>query len=289
VTLPLVVRVRRLALRLRRPSRSVSAVEGEDARRPAAPDWPAFAERHIGQLLTQLKVDCVLDVGANQGGFAEMIRRAGWGGRIMSFEPQTACRTVLSRRAAHDPAWSIHGAALGDEEGTVRLTLRAASTVTSLHEPRLESAITDEPGFREKFDVVGYEDVPVRRLDTLLDELLDELSGERPERIYLKIDTQGHDEAVIAGSAEIFSRVVALQVELTQDPLYHATSHAATVMEELHRSGFDLNATFPVFRDPHSQAMLEFDGVFVRSARRGPRLTPTELAAIWKPASADGP
>ncbi len=281
MTPPLVVRARRLLHRLRSQTAATPHAAAQNGRAPQSLDWPALAERHVGSLLVQLKVDCVLDVGAHQGSFAEMIRRAGWTGPIISFEPQSTCRRVLARRSAHDPAWSILGVALSDREGTARLTLRASSTVTSLHEPRLESQITEEPGFREKFDVVGHENVPMRRLDTVLDEL----PGPRPQRIYLKIDTQGHDEAVMAGAAAIWPRVVALQVELTQDPLYHATSHAVSVMQALRRSGFDLNATFPVFRDPGSQAMLEFDGIFVRRGGHGAEPTPSELAAIWTPST----
>jgi FkbM family methyltransferase len=240
----------------------LDTTEEEQIRQKAYWEW--MAERHLGLLLKQLEVDCVLDVGANVGNFAAMIRRAGWCGPIISFEPQTSCRELLEARAALDPTWSVLPVALSDREGTVRLTLRASSTFTSLNEPRFDSVLAAKPGFREKLEVVGHEDVPLRRLDTLLNEL----SGSRPERIFLKIDTQGHDEAVIAGASSILHRVIALQLELTQDPLYQSTSHCVDVMSLLHRSGFSLNATFPVTRDAQNQAMLEFDGLFVRSGVR---------------------
>lgn len=266
ISRPFLTRARRFMRRLSRFLERAGAdtvlldtAEEEQIRQKAY--WQWIAERHLGLLLQQLKVDCVLDVGANRGDFAVMIRRAGWRGPIISFEPQTSCRKVLERRAALDPTWSVFPVALSDREGTVRLTLRASSTFTSLNEPCFDSPIAGEPGIREKLDVVGHEDVPLRRLDTLLDEL----PGSRPKRIFLKIDTQGHDEAVVRGASSIFHRLIALQLELSQAPLYQSTSHCLDVMRLLHHSGFSLNATFPVFRNPQNQAMLEFDGIFVRS------------------------
>jgi FkbM family methyltransferase len=219
-----------------------------------------MAERHLGLLLQHLDVDCVLDVGAHYGEFANVIRGTGWSGRLISFEPQSSCRKELERQAALDPAWSVLPIALSDQEGMVRLALRAASTFTSLNEHRPESMITAVPGIKEMLDVVGYEEIQRRRLDTLLDEV----PGPRPERIFLKIDTQGHDEAVITGATGVLHRIVALQLELTQDPLYHSTSNYINVIQTLDRLGFAFNATFPVVKDPRSLAMLEFDGIFVR-------------------------
>jgi hypothetical protein len=49
------------------------------------PETLAF---HLKQLTRRLEINCVLDVGAHQGGYARLLRReAGFGGEIVSFEP----------------------------------------------------------------------------------------------------------------------------------------------------------------------------------------------------------
>lgn len=222
--------------------------------------WRWMTERHLGELLVRLQCDCIVDAGANVGGFGAMTRRAGWTGPILSFEPQSSCQPALAVAAHGDRDWQLFAMALSDHDGTVEIALRSSTALTSLQAPRLTSRITAEPGFLEQLDHVGSETVPMRRLDAVMAEM----PAGQPERIYLKIDTQGHDAVVLKGASGIMSRVVALQLELSQDPLYEGTPLAAEVMESVRRMGFALNAIFPVFRDPASQALLEFDGIFVR-------------------------
>lgn len=225
--------------------------------------WQWLGARHVGQLLDHLAIDCVLDVGANDGDFAGLVRAGGWNGRIVSFEPQSSCRAALDQLASGDPGWSIHSVALSDHDGTATLTLRAASQLTSLNQPRLDSRTAKSSRVKDFLSAVGTEEIIVRRLDSIFGEL----EGGPIQRAYLKIDTQGHDELVLAGAAGILDRVGAIQLELTQEPLYHSTSHYLAIAERLEALGFGLNAVFPVLFDADSRALLEFDGLFVRVDR----------------------
>ena len=77
--------------------------------------------RRITALLADHSVDCVFDVGANIGQYATSIRRNGYAGRILSFEPLTSAHAEISARAAGDPHWDIAprtavGAAVGETE-----------------------------------------------------------------------------------------------------------------------------------------------------------------------------
>ena len=61
-------------------------------------------ERHIHKLLSTLAVNCVLDVGAHKGEFYQFLRRAGYGGRVVSFEPLPESFARLRQVAAGEAA-----------------------------------------------------------------------------------------------------------------------------------------------------------------------------------------
>ena len=54
----------------------------------------------VVRLLAHFGIDCVVDVGANSGGFASTIRSLGYSGRIVSLEPLSGPFELLAARAA---------------------------------------------------------------------------------------------------------------------------------------------------------------------------------------------
>src|SRR5271157_5196955 len=66
------------------------------------------APYHLARLLEIYRADCVLDVGANRGQFASMLRGAGYRGPLVSFEPVPEAYVELARLAAKDPLWTTH-------------------------------------------------------------------------------------------------------------------------------------------------------------------------------------
>ncbi|NBE56366.1 hypothetical protein, partial [Streptomyces boluensis] len=72
------------------------------------------------RLLDAFEADLVVDVGARAGRFGGELRRAGYRGRIASFEPLDVPRRHLERAAAQDDAWSVLPYALGDGTGEAR-------------------------------------------------------------------------------------------------------------------------------------------------------------------------
>ncbi len=208
------------------------------------------------RLLEWLGIDLVLDVGANAGQYARLLRDIGYRARIVSFEPLAEAFDRLSRRAARDPRWQAVRCALGDAEGTAELRVAQKPVFSSLH-PARAALVDADAGARP----VRGECVPVRRLDQVLPEVRLDAS-----RIWLKLDVQGHEEKVLAGLADRLGELTALQIELSARPLYEGERDLLATMQWLQEAGFELWALEPGFSDARSGRMLQMDGIFVLPA-----------------------
>ena len=117
------------------------------------------ALRRAGQLRRR-GVTVALDVGANDGLYGQALRRDGFRGRIVSFEPQRSAYERLSLAAATDPLWDCRPVAVGESAGEAVLNLAANSSSSSLlaMEERHSNAAPESR-------YVGTEAVPVVMLD----------------------------------------------------------------------------------------------------------------------------
>lgn len=208
------------------------------------------------KLLEHYQVNCVVDVGANDGGFATAIRGLGYAGRIISFEPLSEPFESLNRKASADHSWDALKCAVGDANNEVTINISGNDGLSSSVLPMLESHVKVAPRSR----YIGTETVKQDRLDSLLPGM----GVGTGSRTFLKIDVQGYERAVLDGAAGLFDdgAIVGLQLELSLVPLY---SGAMTHREGLDRAenlGMTLMGLDPVFADAKSGQLLQADAVF---------------------------
>lgn len=177
-------------------------------------------------------MDCVLDVGANSGQYALMLREySGYQGRIISFEPVPGVVAALRKNSDRDPLWHVQPVALGNTSGRATFrTMPSATEGSSFLALRQE----DQP------EIVPVE-VEVRRLAELLPELQREHGFSRP---FLKMDTQGFDLEVFAGAGDAIKTVVGLQSELSVDPFYAGAPDWQHALSIYRNAGFVLSTLF---------------------------------------------
>ena len=203
-------------------------------------------------LLATLEVDTVLDIGAHRGESGVRLRRAGFEGRLISFEPAPSAFRVLEQVAQADPRWTTVPMALGSDDGERELEVRQASWLSSFL-PSNEFGLAIDSEARQ---VEARAKVPVRRLDSILDAYT-------RGPVFAKIDTQGYELEVIRGAAGILSRILGLHVELAIQHQYHAQPDYLTVLEELRGLGF-LPAGFFSESADRDGALIEINGLFAR-------------------------
>ncbi len=222
------------------------------------PIFEHLQSTQVPALLKMYRVNCVIDVGAHAGQYAQRLRAGGYKGRIVSFEPTPAGFEALRRNAAKDPRWTAHELALGREEGTATMNVVPGTLSSILPPTRLGAG--RYPKLQAPEEVV----VQVRRLEGLLDELL---AGIRRPRPYLKLDTQGFDLDVFAGVGDRIRQFVGMQSELALMPIYKGMPRMAEALATYEAAGFQVAALYPVSRQTRTARVLEYDCVMVRASK----------------------
>lgn len=214
---------------------------------------PKDLDRQLVRALEHGRVDRVLDVGANAGQYAARLRRAGWRGPILSFEPLADLQAELVRAAANDAHWHVAPAvALGARRERAVLHRSAESDMSSL---AAQASVLER--LSPSSVVVATAEVEVRPLADMLD-------AGSSERLFLKLDVQGTEAAVLDGLGRLWAQIVGVQLELALTPLYAGEPRYLDVCRRLESLGFALALVMPGYFDGKVARQLQFDGVFLR-------------------------
>lgn len=213
--------------------------------------------RHVAGLLARYGVNCVFDVGANKGQYGTRLRRHGYRGRIVSFEPVPEALERLREVAEQDHDWRVHPCALGREESVESMHL-GWKTMNSLLEP----SAYGRQRYKRFADTGPTTQVRVRRLDQVMDEALEGLAEPRP---FLKMDTQGYDMEVFAGAGDRIDAFVGMQSEVAALRLYEGGPGMAEALAAYEDAGFGVTGMYPVTREETTGRVVEFDCVMARA------------------------
>jgi len=129
----------------------------------------------IKDVITSLEINCVLDVGANIGRYSRNLRKIGYRGYILAFEPVREAFTAMRKSLEQDPSWQGYNFALGSENTTQTINVPVVSTAMS--------SFLNPTNFNCE---IRQELVEVKRLDTIIDDLLQNIKS---PRLFMKLDT----------------------------------------------------------------------------------------------------
>jgi FkbM family methyltransferase len=195
--------------------------------------WPSFSliEKfrellYLKELLDELGITLVIDVGANEGQFGLDLKKIGYKGNLISFEPGQSAFQALKKNVSKYNKWSCYQYALGEEEKRAELFVSPNTKLSSF--------------FKSDFvnENIGHtEVVKIMRLDNIIGSIT---SDPGKERILLKMDTQGYDLKVFSGARGILNNVKGLLSELSVRPLYKNTTSYKEALKIYEEEGFKL-------------------------------------------------
>ena len=217
-----------------------------------------LAWSELRQTLDDLKISCVFDVGANRGQFATGLRKIGYTGWIISYEPMPDDFAAMRRTFEGDPRWRGHQIALGSENATRSFNI-------TLVDSRLSSFLT----LRWPDAELKVIPVEVKRLDAVFDEAL---TGINQPRVFLKLDTQGFDLKVIEGASGCLDRVLGLLSEIAAEATYDNMPSYLESLNIYEGLGFRLRGLSEIAWNHNRGTLVEMDCLMIRNSDQNQRV-----------------
>lgn len=155
----------------------------------------------LRKLLARLDCRTIIDIGAERGSWVEGMLHAG-AADIYAFDPHPDNASAMRHRFARDPRVSVCEYAISDTNGSGELQVSTSpdGTPLSFGHTFLKRDDTDEITWRNTLTVRRHS------LQSLVE------AGELPIKVgILKIDTEGHDLAVVRGMGELEADVVMVE------------------------------------------------------------------------------
>lgn len=205
---------------------------------------------HLSVLKT-LRVDGILDVGANRGQFTLACRLAKPGIPIVAFEPNPDEAKVFRRVHGRAPMVTLIESAVGASSGTATLHLSMSADSSSL----LPIGRRQIEYFRDTAEV-GTISVALQRLDDLR-----AFWNDRSDQL-LKLDVQGFELSVLQGAVQTLNSCKYVYAECSEVELYDGQALKREVADFLLGHGFVEQG---MFNPEHQQnQLIQADYLFKR-------------------------
>lgn len=201
-----------------------------------------------------LGIKTVIDVGSYIGSFAYAIRHFLPDVQIYSFEPLPDNYQKLVKNLTPFDNFQAFNTALGDKSGELQFNRSEFSPSSS--------ALDMGDLHREAFPHTAHTTrvrVPVTRLDDTLKEL------RLIPPVFLKIDVQGFEDAVLRGAGQLLKRVDYLEIEVSYQPLYTGQVLFDTIYQMLGETGFRFAGNLDSMLSPLDGSILQSDAIFIKN------------------------
>lgn len=223
-------------------------------------DFYALKDKSDGELLKlrwlkEMNIRTILDIGANEGQFALLMRKLLPKAKIYSFEPIPHCFEKLKINFKTDSNFEAFNVACGQEDSVMEMNINKFSPSSSFLET-------------EKLHVQNFKHTANSTKQSIVVKALDGLSTtmvlEKPYMV--KIDTQGYEDKVIIGGNKLISEATVVFVELSYKPLYKEQSLFDDIYTKLLQLGFTYQGNTEELLSPINGSVLQTDGIFIKQS-----------------------
>jgi FkbM family methyltransferase len=203
--------------------------------------------------LRGIHFDLILDIGAARGGHTCLFRSLFPDAEIHAFEPLPQSLKILHEQISELPRISVHPIALSDRNAKTKLYWGGQNFNDS------SSLLPMSSTHRRLFEGSGSDEtveIETRCLDDVIDS--------RHRNIFIKMDVQGAELAVIGGGERIFSEATVVITEISFLHLYQGDSLFEDVFTKMLSLGLRFNGMLSQFNDVTGK-IIQGDAIFLRN------------------------
>jgi FkbM family methyltransferase len=204
--------------------------------------------------LQEFGIRTVIDVGANDGGFALLINKILPDAFIYSFEPINSCFIELQKNTSSIKNIKYFNYALGDKEEEKIFYQNEFSPSSSFLQVQQKHV--------EAFPFTAN----TKSINVLV-EKLDNLNSSINfnKKVLLKIDVQGFELNVLKGAQNVLKKIDMIFCEISFAELYKDQPAFGEILEYLENYNFKYFGNFEQLADPLSNKILQADAIFIKS------------------------
>jgi FkbM family methyltransferase len=214
----------------------------------------AEAERRRTLWLRNMKLETILDIGANTGQFAKSMHELFPEATLYSFEPLKDCYEELLVQLKNVPHFQAFNVALGDETGIVemhRSEYSPSSSLLSMNDLHKTSFPYTKKEILQKVDLVCLDDIASR------------LELRKP--MLVKLDVQGYEDKVISGGKGVIGQADIVITELSVEQLYDGQPLFDEIYKTMTSMGFQYRGNYDQLCSPDDGRVLQVDGIFTKA------------------------
>ena len=203
--------------------------------------------------LQEAGIKTILDIGAHKGEFSQHIHRWLPQARIIAFEPLADCFAQLKNNCSEISNFTAVNMGVGDKTGEEEINRSEFSPSSSLRP-------------MAKLHKEAYPHTAKSWKETIQLTTLDDFGKKNPfgEKLLVKIDVQGLEDAVIRGATDTLKHATIVIVETSFQPLYEGQPLFSDVYHILKEHGFTYSGSWGQWKNPQDGTILQQDAIFIR-------------------------
>ena len=200
-----------------------------------------------------LKIDTILDIGANIGQYANIMRELGYDGHILSFEPMKKEYDLLLQNSENDKNWNVFNYGFGDKNEQLSINISQnsySSSLLNLTNSQLEG------DWRSRN--IGTEKVSIIDFNSYLENF------DFTNKVALKLDVQGYEFKIIKTIEDKVHLFALIQLEVSLTELYKGETLYFQIDDFLRGKNFVLVSIEPGFYNNQTGQMLQSDFIYIK-------------------------